>query len=81
MPAKKRATSAKKKTSARRPAAKKTAARKSTTRKKTARAKSASVTPAAEVAGDRLTDVARTIGSTMGEMVAKAKQVLHREQE
>lgn len=72
--AKKKAPARKKKT----PAAKKRAPRK--------RAATPKATPApplgaqaAEAAGDRLTEVAKTIGSTVGEIVAKTNRVLHRE--
>jgi hypothetical protein len=60
-------TIAKKKSATKRPGAKKSAPRKS-------------AAPAAPQ-GDRLTEVAKTIGSTVGEMVAKAKHALHREPE
>ncbi len=79
MATKKRAAS-KKKAASRHPTAKRTTARKSASRKRSTRAKAA---PAPEIAAanDRLTEVARTIGSTMGGVVAKAKRVLGREPE
>ncbi len=55
-------------------AKKKPAAKKSATRKpKTATSRAAT--------GDRLSEVARTIGSTVGDIVAKTKKALHRETE
>jgi hypothetical protein len=71
MPIKKSsASTAKKKPAAERPAAKKSAARKRATK------------PSAALAtGDRLNEVARTIGSTVGDIVAKTKRVLLREDE
>jgi len=71
MPTKKTSgTTAKKKSGAKRPAAKKSAAR-----------KPAAPATAPAAMGDRLTEVARTIGSTVGEMVAKTKRALQRDDE
>jgi hypothetical protein len=68
MPTKKTSgTTAKKRT---RPAAKKGAARKPA---------APATSPAAT--GDRLSEVARTIGSTVGELVVKTKRALHRDGE
>jgi hypothetical protein len=65
------------------PASKRPAAKKSAPRKRVAKAAAAAAVPApaapAASGGDRLTGVAKTIGSTVGEMVAKAKHALHRE--
>jgi hypothetical protein len=66
---------AKKKRAVKRPAAKKSSPRKRAVK---ASAAAAPATPPA-VAGDRLTEVARTIGSTVGDIVAKTKKVLHRD--
>ncbi len=55
-----------------RPTARKRAPRKPAA----AAAAAASVAPASNA--DRLTEVAKTIGSTMGEIVAKTKKALHR---
>jgi hypothetical protein len=67
-------TTVKKKRAVKRPAAKK-----SSSRKRAAKASAAAAPAAAPVTGDRLTEVARTIGSTVGGIVAKTKRVLHRE--
>jgi hypothetical protein len=70
MPSKKSSGStAKKKSATRRPAAKRT--------RKPAAERAETAAPAAAVA-DRLTDVARTIGSKVGGIVAKTKKVLNR---
>jgi hypothetical protein len=68
MPTKKTSASTAKKTSAaKRPAAKKSASRKR------------AVKPSAALAtGDRLNEVARSIGSTVGGIVAKTKRALSR---
>jgi hypothetical protein len=74
-------TTTKRKRAVKRPAAKKAPSRKSTVKVSAAAAPAAAppTTPAAvPVTGDRLTEVARTIGSTMGDIVAKTKKVLHR---
>ena len=69
---------ARKKRAVKRPAAKKS-------RKRTAKASAAPAkAPAAKssappVTGDRLTEVARTIGSTVGELVVKTKRALKRD--
>ena len=68
-------------------AAKGTAVKKSSARKRAVKSSSASATsPTASPAtapqpasGDRLTEVARTIGSTVGDIVKKTKRVLRRE--
>jgi len=74
MPAKKKsATGAKKKTAAKRSAARKSAPKRAK--------KTQPQTPAAQIveqAGDRLSEVARTIGSTVGDLVSKTKKVLKR---
>ncbi len=62
-------TTAKKKSTARRPAAKR-APRKF--------AATPAATAARAVNADRLTEVAKQIGSTVGEIVAKTKKALHR---
>ncbi|HET7183353.1 MAG TPA: hypothetical protein VFI82_01630 [Terriglobales bacterium] len=65
------ATTAKEKSTRKRPAAKKSRQR--------ATATSASTQAAGQPANrDRLTEVAKTIGSTVGDIVAKTKKVLHR---
>ncbi|MGZ4812622.1 MAG: hypothetical protein ACXVZM_06895 [Terriglobales bacterium] len=65
------ATTAKKKSTTKRPAAKKSRQRTTAT--------SASTQAAGRPANpDRLTEVAKTIGSTVGDIVAKTKKVLHR---
>ena len=72
-------TTAKKKRAVKRPAAKKSSSRRPAAEPSAApapaAAPAASATPAAE---DRLKEVARTIGSTVGDIVAKTKRVLHR---
>ncbi|MFI5087528.1 MAG: hypothetical protein ACHP7I_03975 [Terriglobales bacterium] len=56
----------------------------STAKKKPAAKKGAARKPAAPATapaatGNRLSEVARTIGSTVGDIVAKTKRALHRE--
>ncbi len=62
-------------------AVKRVAAKTSAPRKRAAKKAATAPPPASpEVAGgDRLTDVARTIGSTVGGIVKKTKKVLRRE--
>jgi hypothetical protein len=67
-------TTAKKKRAGKRPAAKK-----SSSRKRAVKASAAAAPAAAPVTGDRLSEVARTIGSTMGGIVAKTKKALRRD--
>jgi hypothetical protein len=75
-------TAAKKKRAVKRPAAKRTSSRKRAVKVSAAPATATGATPAAApVTGDRLTEVARTIGSTVGDIVAKTKRALQREPE
>ena len=73
-------TTAKKKRAVKRPAAKKPSSRKRAVKPSAApeptAAPAASATPAAE---DRLKEVARTIGTTVGGIVAKTKKALKRD--
>ena len=73
-------TTAKPKRAAKRPAAKKSRKRavKASAAPATAHAATSSAPPAT---GDRLTEVARTIGSTVGGIVATTKKALQRETE
>jgi len=68
-------TTARKKRAVKRPAAKK-----SSSRKRAVKASAAAAPATAPAAtGDRLTEVARTIGSTVGGIVAKTKKALRRD--
>lgn len=70
----------KKKRAVKRPAAKKSSSRKRAVKTSAAPAKApAAKSSAPPVTGDRLSEVARTIGSTVGGIVAKTKRALKRE--
>ena len=60
-------------------AVKRPAAKKSSSRKRAAKASAAAAPAAAPVTVVRLTEVARTIGSTVGGIVAKTKKALKRD--
>jgi hypothetical protein len=77
-------TPAKRKRAVKRPAAKKRAVRKPAAEASTAAtpaAVPAATSASAPVTGDRLAEVARTIGSTVGGIVAKTKKALRRDGE